>query len=249
MEPGLLSWPLGSLHWGGLWASASPLLALGHPHSPGTPVPLNPIVGTSSLPPPPELLAVPAGHIWQPHRESKHTETKDSHSVPAWLSSYNFFTGAPVEDGEMEEFSAEVMNQTRVSLWSMATIWDLHIWKIHSQKHISSLRSQSPLLAPNLPRAPLPSKSPWHTAKKWHQLINIHEPFTWARLCVLQGLIQTETRLFCSSADCVTPPFVGETHQLVFQGNVSPHWEPNLPPLSPSSSCAPSVLRAGSSIS
>lgn len=48
--------------------------------------------------------------------------------------------------------------------------------------------------------------------------------------CVLQGLIQTETRLFCSSADCVTPPFVGETHQLVFQGNVSPHWELNLPP-------------------
>ncbi len=85
--------------------------------------------------------------------------------------------------------------------------------------------------------------------KKWHQLINIHEPFTWAPLCVLQGLIQTETRLFCSSADCVTPLFVGETHQLVFQGNVSPHWEPNLPPLSPSSSCAPSVLRAGSSIS
>lgn len=79
--------------------------------------------------------------------------------------------------------------------------------------------------------------------KKWHQLINIHEPFTWAPLCVLQGLIQTETRLFCSSADCVTPPFVGETHQLVFQGNVSPHWEPNLPPLSPSSSCAPSALR------
>ncbi|CAB1457102.1 unnamed protein product [Pleuronectes platessa] len=37
------------------------------------------------------------------------------------------------------------------------------------------------------------------------------------------GLIQTETRLFCSSADCVTPTFVGETHQLVFQGNVSPH--------------------------
>lgn len=69
--------------------------------------------------------------------------------------------------------------------------------------------------------------------KKWHQLINIHEPFTWALLCVLQGLIQTETRLFCSSAECVTPPFVGETHQLVFQGNVSPHCEPNLPPLSP----------------
>ncbi|PWA18798.1 hypothetical protein CCH79_00005653 [Gambusia affinis] len=31
----------------------------------------------------------------------------------------------------------------------------------------------------------------------------------------MQGLIQTETRLLCSSADCVTPPFVGETHQLV----------------------------------
>lgn len=38
-----------------------------------------------------------------------------------------------------------------------------------------------------------------------------------------QGPIQTETRLFFSAADCVIPPFVGETHQLVFQGNVSPH--------------------------
>lgn len=46
-----------------------------------------PIVGTSSLLLPPELLTVPAGHIWQHHRESKHTETKDGRSVPAWLSS------------------------------------------------------------------------------------------------------------------------------------------------------------------
>lgn len=42
VEPRLLSWPLGSLHWGGLWASASPLLAPGHPHSPRTPVPQSP---------------------------------------------------------------------------------------------------------------------------------------------------------------------------------------------------------------
>lgn len=42
--------PLGSFHWGGLWASAPPPLATGHPHSPRTPVPLNFIVGTSLSP-------------------------------------------------------------------------------------------------------------------------------------------------------------------------------------------------------
>lgn len=69
-----------------------------------------------------------------------------------------------------------------------------------------------------------------------------------------QGLIQTETGLFCSSVDSTTPPFVGQRDPSTgVQGNVSPHRECKLPlffssllsssPLSPSPSCALSPLR------
>ncbi|TNN68516.1 hypothetical protein EYF80_021301 [Liparis tanakae] len=43
---------------------------------------------------------------------------------------------------------------------------------------------------------------------KWDRFRNLRRRYE------LNGLIQTESRLFCSAADCVTPPFVGETHQL-----------------------------------
>lgn len=51
-------------------------------------------------------------------------------------------------------------------------------------------------LPATLLQVPNPAKSPWHTAEKWHQLISIHEPFTWALFCLRQSVIQTETWLF-----------------------------------------------------
>lgn len=75
------------------------------------------------------------------------------------------------------------------------------IWGICEGKKLPQfLASKGPLQVPN------PAKSPWHTAEKWHQLISIHEPFTWALFCLQQSLIQTETWLFGSLQTAVLSP-------------------------------------------
>lgn len=162
-------------YWVGPWDPSievsygpSPLLALGHPHSHRTPVPLNPIVGTSLLPLPPELLTVPAGHIWQHHQESKHTESEDSHSVPAWLSSYNFILANRCNYVVKVERLKNLCRSCESNLCQFV-IYSNHLrfayLKNTLTKNICNLRSQFSLLTHNLPHVPLPSKSPWHTAK------------------------------------------------------------------------------------
>lgn len=251
VEPRLLSWPLGSFHWGGLWASASPLLALGHPHSSRTPVPQNPSWEPS------HCLCHLSGLLCQLGTSDN---TIGSQSTPRLKidpacqlnSSLNFLLANrfPRYSGSHSRRLVSACD-LRLSFMICITVKEIYRYTIKKQtkKTFASSPCSSPCERPTSWIHPYPL-SLHGTPQKWHQLINIHELFTRALLCVLQGLIQTETRLFCSTEDCVTTPFVGETHQLVFQGNVSPHWEPNLPPsLTRFLLCPLSVLRAGSSTS
>lgn len=73
-------------------------------------------------------------------------------------------------------------------------------------------RSWPTSLPPPHPPDEAPTKSPWHTAEKWHQLISIHEPFTWAPLCLKQGLIQTEAWLFGSLQTAAVGPLYAHIH-------------------------------------
>lgn len=167
VEPRLLSWPLGSFHWGGLWASASPLLALGHPHSSRTPVPQNPswepshcLCHLSSL-----LCQLGTSDNTIGSQSTPRLKIDPACQLNSSLNSLlaNRF---PRYSGSHSRRLVSACD-LRLSFMICITVKEIYRYTIKktNKKNICIFTLQLSLRTPDLLDAPLPSKSPWHTAK------------------------------------------------------------------------------------
>lgn len=187
-----------------------------------------------------------AGHIWQRRQESKQTEAEWSRQARLMALLRLFFhwqTVALIEAGEIKE---SVQKLSIKYLWYIVTLYVLHIWHIHSEKKNPSTFPRMAALHLNL----LNLHGMLQNNKKIAS-INQHSwtVYLSSLLCCCRA--QSRQRPGCSSAlqTASFHPLWEKPINWCFRETSPPTESTNLPPLSPSSSCAPSALRAGSSIS